>query len=164
MVALMPARAEGRAGMESSLTTAEKVRRQLKSGRRPKARELPSMLAAIQRLCAEADRARSLMGQYGLNPDDIGLALLCRASVPGLPRIQQAPLPTPEDFPAFADSLEEITKRASVDFLGILWQQEDHDPKAKAPRAMWITEFADDKQAAQELLTYRNHLLQESGQ
>ena len=146
--------------MEKSLTVAEKVRRQLKAGRQPKTKTAPrSVFDAVRRLVDEADRARELMHKSGLIPDDISLALLCRViGVPGMPRIQRAPLPPPGNIGAYIQQLEELAALTRVDFLGILWQQEDRDPKAKAPRAIWITELADDKQASLELLAFKNEL------
>lgn len=155
---LMPARAEGRKAMEDSLTVAQKVRRQLQSGRRPEARELPNLLDAVRRISTRADSAKWVMRRYGLDPDDIGLALLCRVQVPGMPRIQRAPLPAPEHIGTFITQLEELARLTPVDFIGILWQQADHDPKAKAPRTVWVTPFSTDKQVETELLAYKNSL------
>lgn len=157
----VPARSEGRKAMEDSLTAAEKVRRQLKAGRPRKSKTLPrSVFDAVQRLVIEADRACDLMGKSGLNPDDIRLALLCRANVPGMPPIQTAPLPTAAgNVGAFITRLEEMAKLTRVDFLGILWEQADRDARAKSRLTVWVTEFADDKRAALEMLAWRNSKL-----
>lgn len=143
--------------MEDSLTTAEKVRRQLKAGRKRKTVTLPSMFDAVQRLCAEADRARSLMQKNGLNPDDIKLAIVYRVADAA---IRSSPLPAPGNIGAFITKLENIAAQARVDFLGIIWQQTDRDAgaKHKAVAPTWVTEFADDKRAALELLLFKNKL------
>jgi hypothetical protein len=150
----IPARSEGRKAMEDSLTTAEKVRRQLKAGRKRKTSVLPSLLDAVQRLSDESVRARGLMLQYGLVPDDIRVALLCRAIVPGMPLIKRAPLPAPGSIGTFITELEKMSQMTRVDFLGILWEQVDRDPRAKMPLVVWVTEFADDKQATLDMLTH----------
>jgi len=144
----------GRDVMEASMTAAEKVRRQLKAGRKPKTRALPSLFDAIKRLCDEADRGRSLMQKYGLDPDDIHLALIYRPA-DGL--IGSSPLPAPGSIGTFVMKFEQM---GNVDFLGILWWQTAPDTRGKSDAAvpMWITEFADDKRAALEMLVYRNAL------
>ena len=154
----VPARTEGRKAMEESLTTAEKVRRQLKAGRPRKTSTPPhSVFEAVQRLFGEADRARELMGKNGLSPDDIRLILLCRvADIPDRP-IQGAPIPAPGKIGAFITQLEELSALTRVDFLGIMWEQDDRDPRAKG-KQMWITEFADDKRAALEMVAFKNKL------
>lgn len=145
--------------MEESLTRAEQVRRQLKAGRKPKARELPTMLEAVYRLSNEMERARGLMAKYGLSPDDIGAALLVRAEVPGRPLIQRA-VWKPGQLGVFIHGLEQLAALTRVEFVGIMWQQTDRDPKAKAPRFMWVTEFAADKSTALQLLAFKNELAQ----
>jgi hypothetical protein len=138
--------------MESSMTAADKVRRQLKSGPKPKTRTLPSLFEAVKRLCEAADRGRSLMRKYGLDPNDIHLALIYRPA-PGM--IGSTGLPAPEDIGSFVTKFEQMS---NVDFLGILWWQTTPETRNKPDSAvpMWITEFADDRRAAIELLLYRN--------
>ncbi len=140
--------------MEASMTDAEKVRRQLKAGRKPKTRTLPSLFDAIKRLCDEADRARSLMQKYGLDPDDIHLSLIYR---PADGFIGSSPLPTPGNIGPFIMKFEQM---GNVDFLGILWWQTTPDNRGKGSVTvpMWITEFADDKRAALDMLLFRNGL------
>jgi len=56
--------------------------------------------------------------------------------------------------------VEDVYKRQAltrVDFLGIMWEQDDRDPRAKG-KQMWITEFADDKRAALEMVAFKNKL------
>src|SRR5579871_2666128 len=131
----------GRDVMEASMTDAERARRQLKAGRKPKTRALPSLFDAIKRLCDEADRGRSLMQKYGLDPDDIHLALIYR---PADGFIGSIPLPSPGNIGAFIGKFEQM---GNVDFLGILWWQTAPDTRDKGSITvpMWITEFADDK-------------------
>lgn len=163
MAALVPARSEGRKAMDSSLTRAEKVRRQIKAGRPRKTRTAPSVLEAVQRLCAEADRARGLMRKYGLDPDDISLALLYRVGAPGSLPIQCAELPPPGNIGPFIQRLEYRNSKKPVAFLGILWQQTDREATAaKAPHTIWITESTDDKSVSMELLAYWNEKMSRS--
>jgi hypothetical protein len=97
------------------------------------------------------------MGKNGLSPDDIRLILLCRvAGIPDRP-IQGSPLPAPGEIGAFITQLEELSALTRVDFLGIMWEQDDRDPRAKG-KQMWITEFADDKRAALEMVAFKNKL------
>jgi len=140
--------------MESSMTAAEKVRRQLKAGRKPKTRTFPSLFDAIKRVCDEADRGRSLMQKYGLDPDDIHLALIYRPA-PGM--VGSTGLPAPGNIGAFVLKFEQM---GNVDFLGILWWQTAPDNRGKGSVAvpMWITEFADNKQASLDMLLFRNRL------
>lgn len=164
MTAMQLPASKGREAMEKSLTPGEKVRRQLKAGRKPKTRSLPSMFEAVQRVCGEADRARSLMLKYDLEPDDIRLALLCRAEVPGRPLIHMHPLPAPGNIGAFIKPLEELASLTRVEFVGILWQLNDRDTNAKTPFIMWITEFSDNKRTALELLDYYRNLKSRAAQ
>ena len=144
----------GREAMEASLTAAEKVRRQIKAGRKPKTRALPSLFDAIKRLCDEADRGRSLMQKYGLDADDIHLALIYRP-VSGF--VGSSPLPAPGNIGPFIMKFEQM---GSVDFLGILWWQTTPETRGKSDTTapMWITEFADDKRASMDMLLFRNKL------
>jgi len=94
------------------------------------------------------------MQKYGLDADDIHLALIYR-TVSG--SIGSCPLPTPGNIGPFIVKFEQM---GDVDFLGILWWQTTPDNRCKGAVTvpMWITEFADDKQAAQEMLMFRNAL------
>jgi len=140
--------------MEASMTPAETARRQIKDGRNPKTRTLPSLFEAIKRLCDEADRGRSLMLKYGLDPDDIHLALIYRPASGG---VGSTGLPAPGNIGTFITKFEQM---GNVDFLGILWWQTTPENRGKGSVTvpMWITEFADDKQAARDMLLFRNAL------
>lgn len=148
MTQTTPANRAGRDAMETSMSASEKVRRQIKAGRKPKTRTLPSLFDAMKRLCDEADRGRSLMGKYGLNPDDIHLALIYRADG----SIGSSPLPAPGQVGPFIGKFEQM----NADFLGILWWQTGPDVDKIVP--MWITEFADDRKAAIEMYMFKNAL------
>jgi hypothetical protein len=140
--------------MDASLNAAEKVRRQLKAGRKPKTRTLPSLFEAIKRLCDEADRGRRLMQKYDLDPDDIHLALIYR---PADGFIGSSPLPAPGNIGTFIVKFERM---GNVAFLGILWWQTNPKTRGKPDNTvpMWITEFADDRRASLEMLMWRNRL------
>jgi hypothetical protein len=128
-------------------TAAEKARRQIKAGRMPKTRAFPSLLSAILRICDEADRARSIMQKHGLDPNDIHLALIYRPA-PG--KIGSTALPAPGNTGAFIEKFEQM---GNVDYLGILWWQTSPDNRGRCD--VWITEFADDKQAANEMVIFK---------
>ena len=149
----IPANKAGRDAMDASLNAAERVRRQLKAGPKAKTRTLPSLFQAIERLCDAVDSGRSLMRKYGLDPDDIHLALLYRTDG----AIGSSPLPASENIEAFIMKFEQM---GNVDFLGILWWQTGPDTRGKGNSAvpMWITEFADDRRASLEMLLFRNAL------
>jgi hypothetical protein len=88
------------------------------------------------------------MQKCGLNPGDIHLALIYR--VDG--SIGSSPLPAPGSVRPFIVKFEQM----NADFLGILWWQTGPDVCEIVP--MWITEFADDRKAAIEMLMFRNAL------
>jgi hypothetical protein len=148
--------------MENSLTVAEKVRRQLKAGRPRKTKAVPrTVLEAVQRLVDEADRAQSLMQKYGLHANDIKLALLCHTDDPRRPSIWPAQLPPPGNIGAYFDDLETRTAGFDARFLGILWQQTDHEVQVKGQpmQSLWITEFSKDGPASLELLAYHRAMV-----
>lgn len=143
-----------RGGWGGTITADAHVRRQIKAGRKPKTRTLPSLFEAVERLCDEADRGQSLMAKYGLEPEDIHVALIFRQ--PG-GQIDKRTLPPPENIGAFITEFEQM---GGVTPLGILWWQTTPETRDRLDRSvtMWITEFADDKRAALEMLIYRNAL------
>jgi hypothetical protein len=145
-----------RAGFEAMnavITPASRVRRALKAGAKPRRKNTArlTLLDAIKRLCEEADRGRSLMRKYGLDPDDIHLALIYRAA-DGV--MGSSPLPPPGNISAYVQKFEQM---GAWDFLGILWHQTPADSKGIVP--MWVSEFyPEDKLVAIELLVFKNAL------
>lgn len=139
---------------KAPMSAAEKVRRQIKAGHKPKTLEFPSLFGAMKRMCDEADRARELMSNAGLDPDDIHLALLYRV---GENHIGRSPLPSPGSIGPFVEKFEQM---GEVDFIGIMWWQTTPETRGKNDKAapMWITEFADDKRTASQLLIFKNKL------
>ena len=164
MTRTIPANKAGHQAMNASLNAAERVRRQLKAGAKPKTRILPPLHEAIKRLCLAADKGQSLMQRAGLNPDDIRVALIFRTDS----QIGSKPLPvqpSPEAIGVFYESLETIAAAEQMTCLGIMWEQIDRAPaKGKAPINLWVTQFADDKRAALEMLMFRNALVARGGQ
>lgn len=158
MTRTIPANRAGFDAMNASLNAAEKVRRQLKSGPKPKTLILPSLFEAVKRLCDAADRGRTLMQRSGLNPDDIRVALVFRTDAQiGIKHLPV--LTSPEAIGVFYESLEKMAATSKVAFLGIMWQQIDRAPaKGKAPCNVWFTEFANDGRARLEMLMFRNAL------
>ena len=136
---------------QRTITPAAQVRRQLKSGMKPKGRARLDFIQAFTRLSERADMGRSLMLKYTLNPDDIHVAILYRPE-DGL--IGSSTLPPPGKTAPFFAKFEQM---ASVDYLGLLWWQTPPDENGRVP--MWIEEFnPGDKRAAIELLIFKNAL------
>jgi len=94
------------------------------------------------------------MQKYGLDADDIHLALIYR---PADGVIGSRALPPPGNIGPYIMAFEQM---GNVEFLGILWWQTTPDSRDKPDSTvtMWITEFADDRRAAIEMLVYRNAL------
>jgi hypothetical protein len=94
------------------------------------------------------------MRKYGLDPDDIHLALLYRQA-DGV--IGSRALPPPGNIGPYIMAFEQM---GNVAFLGIMWWQTTPENRGNATSAvpMWITEFADDRRASLEMLLYRNAL------
>jgi hypothetical protein len=133
-----------------TITPAAQVRRQLKSGMKPKKNRALDFIQAFTRLSERADTGRSLMRKYALDPDDIHAAVVYRRG-DGL--ICSSVLPLPGKTDPFFAKFEQI----HVDYLGICWWQTPADERGIVP--MWIEEFnPGDKRAAIELLIYKNTL------
>lgn len=137
---------------QRTITPAAQVRRQLKSGMKPKKDRPPfDFIQAFTRLADRADTAQSLMGKYGLNPDDIHVAILYRRA-DGM--IASSTLPSPGKTAPFFARFEQM---GHVDYLGLLWWQTPPDEFGKVP--MWVEEFnPGDERAAIELLIFKNAL------
>ncbi len=137
---------------QRTITPAAQVRRQLKSGMKPKKDRAPfDFIQAFMRLADRADMARSLMGKYGLDPDDIHVAIVYR---PADGMIASSTLPPPGNAAPFFARFEQM---GPVDYLGLFWWQTPPDEVGKVQ--MWVEEFnPGDKRAAIELLIFRNAL------
>lgn len=131
--------------MESALTVAARVRRQLKAGRPRTTRSLERH-EALGRIVAEADRARQLMGEAGLIPEDIRLGLVIRTGTDILVKR----LPEPEDVARFFTAVSSLV---NPHFLGILWEQTDREAEAqgKPGFTLWITPFVAEPEAQEQL-------------
>jgi hypothetical protein len=153
------ARREGRKAMEKSLTAAARMRRRFKAGRPAKIRnDALTPLQAINRLVNEADKARGLMRDEGLEPDDVRCALIfCTPEVPGLEEVVRyrwlpAPGETRNIFSAFDD-----LDRDDALFLGILWYQQDREAEGEDRHTVWVTQFMGGSKAEQMLYAARDH-------
>jgi hypothetical protein len=137
--------------MENSISAAARVRRQLKAGRKRKIHSLSlNSYAAMGRIMGEADRARGLMRDAGLDPNDVHLGLIIRTATD----IHCKWLPAPEDAGPFFAA---ITSMARAEFLGILWHQTDREVEANGiPLSnYWITPFVAEAEAQQQMLALR---------
>lgn len=136
---------------QRTITPAAQVRRQLKSGMKPKGRVRLDFIQAFTRLADRADMGRGLMRKYALNPDDIHVAIVYRRQ-DGV--IGSSTLPPPGQTAPFFARFEQM---GDVDYLGLLWWQTPADESGKVP--MWIEEFnPGDKRTAIELLIFKNAL------
>lgn len=134
------ARTKGFESMKAKMEQdpAARVRRQLKAGRKRTTHSLDlNSFAALGRIVDEADRARNLMGEAGLDPNDVRLGLIIRTG----PNLLCKPLPAPEQTGPF---FEAVAKMAGAQFLGILWEQTDRGAEAKGRPGFvcWITPFS----------------------
>ncbi len=148
--------------MERSLTAAAKMRRRFKAGRPAKIQNVVlKPLQAIHRLVTEADKARNLMVDEGLDPNDVYCALVY--ATPELPGFQDVGryrwLPGPGSGHTFTfySAIEELANTAAVLFLGILWFQIDREATGDDRHVVWITQFMGGPKAEQILLNARDH-------
>jgi hypothetical protein len=153
--------------MEKSLTPAGRVRRQLKAGRPRKILNAAlSTFEALNRLVNEADRARTMMREAGLDPNDIKLALIyCTPEKQGFEEIGRYKfLPPPQETMEFFNSFEELIQETPVLYMGILWLQMDHESAlaksfGKAEPVVWVTQFVAGPKAEEKLFAARNHFI-----
>lgn len=151
-------RREGRKAMEKTLTAAARVRRRLKAGRPAKIRnEKLSALQAISRLATEADKARNVMREEGLEPEDIKLALIYSTSE----NFGCKWLPAPSDIPAFFAHFEGLSATTEVWFLGILWYQRDAEAAARGESGdvSWVTQFVAGEAAEKVQFAVRDYFV-----
>jgi hypothetical protein len=169
MVALdTDARSKGRKVMEEALTPAGRVRRQLKAGRPRKIKnEVVSTFEAVRRIVDEADRAHAMMDAADLNKDDIRLAVVY--STPERPgsveQVGYKVLPASKDLAKFFTFFEDLAATIPVIFLGILWQQMDHEAAAKGQPGgvIWFTQWMGGPKVEKMLFTLRDYLTMTNG-
>ena len=145
------ARRDGHKAMEDSISTAARVRRQLKAGRPRKASLSLNSYSAMGLVIGEADRARQMMRDAGLDAADVRLGLIVRTTTD----LHCKWLPAPEDVAPFFTA---ITDMVDAEFLGILWQQTDREVKANGVplSSFWVTEFVTEPEAQKQMLALRD--------
>jgi hypothetical protein len=162
------ARREGHKAMEKSLTAAARVGRRLRAGR-PRAilNEPLDPLQAIHRLVGEANKARDVMKQEGLDPNDIRCGLIYRTpEVPDqenfwhckwLPPLDETK-PTLEQTKPFFDWFLELALKTNILFLGLLWRQVDREANPGGLRVgLWLTPFLTGPKEDKLLLAAKAH-------
>jgi hypothetical protein len=153
--------------MEKSLTPAGRVRRQLKAGRPRKVLGVAlSTFDALHRLVNEADRARTMMLEAGLDPNDIKVALIyCTPEKPGFEEtVGYKWLPQPGETMEFFARFESEAEETPLLYLGILWLQMDHESAGAKVLGMpepvvWVTQFVAGPRAEEKLFMARNHFI-----
>jgi len=166
------ARREGRKAMEMSLTAAARVRRKIKAGPRMIRNEILTPIEAIKRLATKVDNARRLMREEKLSPNDIHCALIfCTPEVPGhenafkykwLPEIGESrDYFMSEEIRSYFLWFEDLSYKAAILFLGILWYQEDREARAKGePGSIaFITPFMGGPKAEKLMLAAKDHFI-----
>lgn len=146
------ARREGHKAMEDSISTAARVRRQLRAGRPRTTRSLSlNSYEAMGRIMGEADRARGLMRAAARDAADVRLGLIVRTSTD----LHCKWLPVPEEVPAFFAA---ISGMVGAVFLGILWQQTDREVQANGVplSSYWVTPFEAEPEAQQQMFALRD--------
>lgn len=145
------ARRDGHKAMEDSISAAARVRRQLKAGRPRKASLSLNSYSAMGLIMGEADRARELMRDAGLDAADVRLGLIVRTSTD----LHCKWLPSPEDASTFFTA---ITGMAEAEFLGILWQQIDREAQVNGVPLSnyWVTPFVTEPEAQQQMIALRD--------
>jgi hypothetical protein len=125
--------------MEESLTPAERVRRKLKSGRKPGEVAI-TPLEALHRAVERSMHARALMVEEGLNPDDIRVALvwIVPEEVAGAKLIPASGI--------VGNLLVEFERRAATHtllFLGLFWEQTDRtaEQRGEEPFNSWVAQW-----------------------
>ena len=141
------ARSDGHTAMENSISAAARVRRQLKAGRKRKIHSLSlNSYAAMGRIMGEADRARGLMRDAGLDPNDVHLGLIIRTGE----SLHCMWLPSPDAAQKF---FEDVSCIAGAEFLGILWKQADREIEQDGLPLVsyWVTPFVTDAKAKEQM-------------
>ena len=137
------ARHKGHKAMEERISTAARVRRQLKVGR-PRTGSLTlNAYEALGILEHQTQRAEALMRAEGLNPGDVKLRLIIRLNTGMLLKT----MPSPPEAQAFFELV------SGAAFLGILWEQTDRDVTEGQPGVTyWVTPFVTEPQAKGQML------------
>jgi hypothetical protein len=147
------ARRDGHKAMEDSISAAARVRRQLKAGRTRTTADVKGLnsFTALGILVSQADRARGLMRDAGLDPNDVRLGLIVRTATD----IQCKWFPGPGETGPFFTA---ISGMAGADFLGILWHQTDREKQANGVplSTHWVTPFVAEPEAQQQMLALRD--------
>jgi hypothetical protein len=144
------ARRDGRKAMEKSISVAARVRRQLKAGRPRKTSLSLNSYSAMGQIMGEADRARGLMRDAGLDVADVRLGLIVRTPTD----LHCKWLPAPEDAGTFFAAIDIL----GAEFLGILWQQIDREAQVNGVPLSnyWVTPFVTEPEAQQQMLALRD--------
>ena len=129
-------------------------------------------IEAIKRLVTKVDNARRLMRQENLNPNDLRCALIfCTPDVPGhenafkywwLPVLEETrDYFMSEEIRKYFVAFEDLSYKAAIVFLGILWRQEDHEARAKGePGSIaFITQFMGGPKAEKLMLAAKEHFI-----
>jgi hypothetical protein len=143
---------KGHKAMEKAITKAARVRRQLSAGRPRTTRSLSlNVYGVVGRLVGEAERARGMMREAGLDPNDVHLGLIIRTSTD----LQCKWLPGPEKAEPY---FEEIAEMPGAKFLGILWKQTDHEVQSNGVplSSYWVTPFVAEPEAQEQMLALKS--------
>ncbi len=146
------ARRDGHKAMEGSISAAARVRRQLKAGRPRKASLSLNSYSAMGLVMGEADRARGLMRDAGLDAGDIRLGLIVRTATD----LHCKWLPQPEAAASFFAAIADVK---DAEFLGILWQQTDRETVVNGVPLSnyWVTPFLTDKESQKQMIALRDY-------
>jgi hypothetical protein len=154
----MEDRREGKKTMEERLSAADRVRRRLKAGRPRTIQQAElSPLQAINRLVSEADKARGVMREEGLEAEDIALGLVFYTpEARGYENdVRCRWLPPPGKTHTFFAAIEKIGNNTPTLFMGIVWRLEDRDT---GKGASWVTPFKGGPEAEAMLRIARDKL------
>ena len=145
------ARRDGHKAMEDSISPAARVRRQLKAGRPRKISLDLNSYSAMAIVIAEADRARKMMREAGLDAADVRLGLIVRTATD----VHCKWLPGPEDTTPFFTA---ITDMVDAEFLGVLWHQVDRECELNgvALSSYWLAPFVTDAESQSQMLALRD--------
>ena len=123
--------------MAGTWTKAALVRRRIKAGRPSRVNEILTPLQAANRLVNEVEKARSLMVEAGLAPEDVKAGLVYRSGDNG----GLTWPPRAGGMATFVDRLEKM--QPPPEFVGIVWEQIDWESGTNGvgQRAVWPVQF-----------------------